>query len=1169
MAREQSDSFISRFLFRGSKERETQVADIDSDTAQSPEAESDHALIWATNGEKLVQKLVERVLSGENALVVTGYQDFLSAMSIILRIRPNIVSEAPETIRIIFGTNTENKTNLEGKARELPEEARDYFLETRGLSLRSLDELRAILAYDAIASRAISLRIFDADRAREQFGRSHAMLHAKLFCSDSGALAGSANFSLGGLRRNLEYVDDLQTFPNLAETRRQTAEDIWKLGTDWTEQALEILRALLRPVSAEEALSRTVHELTSYAPWRVGGNGAAGRPPLPFQTELVYEAAGTTYEHGFAFVEAPTGAGKTDIGKHLATVLPTMHSSVVLRHGNERPDQTRNGALGIIPASVLGNWLKNKPSNLDLIKHSQLSRKKDDQTEELAEINRGARSSASMIVDESHRLNSRYLAPSRRSIVFEQSPAIWTSCLSATLMGNQGLDGLLAFHERRASIYVPPEITKRINDNLKRGRERASELEQLQKLKQGFEDRKRSGMDDLFLSEEDLAKPIEEAEERLAGKQLDPREIQADMADALAPYVVRRQRHCVGESKTRGPNIYAYPEIESIRIDADLSPEQSAILREIRTLVESISTGTTLVSADPKRAGHTEVRFHDKARIHIRNFLAILRSSITFAREDWEHRRAADADARGRTSIGESLRRSERESRGGKTATITLNPRRGELPLDKRTTTPICDRIGELLRSPELDVIDEQRAEHMAEMLNQHRQVIFLSERIGVLEVYARLLSSRKGPKPDVILVAASHKLGPGTGITIARNGAEAQEYLALDGKKASDDRRRAMFMTFQMAEGINLQRAQALGIIGVTSDIKSMLQGLGRIDRIDSPHAKITYTTFDLPGLVLASDRKGRDRIESIALLSGVGATDLAEEYLEFSAGDLTDLILEQHKKPRPLRRNNLYDLVEDMRRKLPSDLLQTMARIKPQSLWGAELCLLAGNSPITILALGGRSPSLIDPSYLPPRLLAIRESGDRHEIIRDQPKVTRLLRQAYGETVKAQMHQLRPTEAELSSVIGDLQPALEGLTHWDIRPERTVSLLESLDRFLSSAPSKNQGYNRFGQLTLPSLEKLAEAWAQELDTYWIEAKKDVSQRSAEQREIPDYLGIDMIFGFFIQQSSNTLSEVRSRMEELLAAAEQVSVQTNTQILDRIAVIFRSVGTSVSQKKA
>ncbi|WP_246413791.1 hypothetical protein [Rubricella aquisinus] len=288
------------------------------------------------------------------------------------------------------------------------------------------------------------------------------------------------------------------------------------------------------------------------------------------------------------------------------------------------------------------------------------------------------------------------------------------------------------------------------------------------------------------------------------------------------------------------------------------------------------------------------------------------------------------------------------------------------------------------------------------------------------------------------------------------------------------------------------------------------------------------------------------------------MGASDLADEYLEFSAGDLTDLILEQHKKPRPLRRNNLYDLVEDMRRKLPEARLRSIERIKPVSLWGADLCLLAGRSPMTIIALGGRSPSLVEASYLPPRLLAVRETGDRQEIIRDQPEVTRLLREAYGETAKAGKHQKRLTEAELSSAIEGLQPTLEGLAHWDIRPERIVSLLESLDRFLESGPSKNQGYNRFGHLTLPSLEKLAEAWAQELDPFWIEAKKDVSQRSEKERDIPDYLGINSIYGFFEQQRPKMLTKVRSRMEHLLAAAEKASQNANTQILDRIAVVFR-----------
>ncbi|TDA70132.1 hypothetical protein, partial [Halomonas marinisediminis] len=61
---------------------------------------------------------------------------------------------------------------------------------------------------------------------------------------------------------------------------------------------------------------------------------------------------------------------------------------------------------------------------------------------------------------------------SARSLVFERSPAIWTACWSATLMGNQGLDGLLAFHEKRASIYVPPPITEQINQHMAKVRKR-------------------------------------------------------------------------------------------------------------------------------------------------------------------------------------------------------------------------------------------------------------------------------------------------------------------------------------------------------------------------------------------------------------------------------------------------------------------------------------------------------------------------------------------------------------------------------------------------------------------------------------------------------------------------------------------------------------------------
>lgn len=95
MARERADSFLSRFLFRGSKEHGNEPAAAGAEAAsESPsETVTEEELIWASNGERSVQDLVERVLNGKSALVITGFQDFLSAMSIILRARPRALSE--------------------------------------------------------------------------------------------------------------------------------------------------------------------------------------------------------------------------------------------------------------------------------------------------------------------------------------------------------------------------------------------------------------------------------------------------------------------------------------------------------------------------------------------------------------------------------------------------------------------------------------------------------------------------------------------------------------------------------------------------------------------------------------------------------------------------------------------------------------------------------------------------------------------------------------------------------------------------------------------------------------------------------------------------------------------------------------------------------------------
>jgi hypothetical protein len=152
-----------------------------------------------------------------------------------------------------------------------------------------------------------------------------------------------------------------------------------------------------------------------------------------------------------------------------------------------------------------------------------------------------------------------------------------------------------------------------------------------------------------------------------------------------------------------------------------------------------------------------------------------------------------------------------------------------------------------------------------------------------------------------------------------------------------------------------------------------------------------------------------------------------------------------------------------------------------------------------------------------------------------------------------------MRPGFAQVAATLDRLGGTLDHLTHWDIRPARTVSLLDSLAGFLTDRPVTDGGQGQFGDLTLPALEKLAEAWAHELDVFWMEAKEAVSQRSASGGEIPDYLGIDAIYRAFCAQPDDVRDAVRVRMDDLIAACRVLSEGESVDILSRVAVIFEA----------
>lgn len=161
----------------------------------------------------------------------------------------------------------------------MAEEARTHFHGSRGLAVNDLTDLQAILVIDAIERGVIALRVYDPEVAQARLWRRPRLLHAKLIIGDDHVLSGSSNFSNGGLRRNLEFMDDAAAMPELTEARRDAVARFRNPGRDWTQDAREILGSPERLVTPEEAVARTVIEAKGFTPWIAAGTTSAECPP--------------------------------------------------------------------------------------------------------------------------------------------------------------------------------------------------------------------------------------------------------------------------------------------------------------------------------------------------------------------------------------------------------------------------------------------------------------------------------------------------------------------------------------------------------------------------------------------------------------------------------------------------------------------------------------------------------------------------------------------------------------------------------------------------------------------------------------------------------------------------------------------------------------------------
>jgi hypothetical protein len=106
MSERRQVGLISRLFARKSERPEPQSVNLEPE-ALAPEG-------CANNATRSVRVLVEELLREPSVLIVTGYQDFLSTLTILLETVEDLHQRPPGSIRIVFGTNTETSRGIGG-----------------------------------------------------------------------------------------------------------------------------------------------------------------------------------------------------------------------------------------------------------------------------------------------------------------------------------------------------------------------------------------------------------------------------------------------------------------------------------------------------------------------------------------------------------------------------------------------------------------------------------------------------------------------------------------------------------------------------------------------------------------------------------------------------------------------------------------------------------------------------------------------------------------------------------------------------------------------------------------------------------------------------------------------------------------------------------------------
>ena len=326
------------------------------------------------------------LLASRSPILVAGYSSIGTLVELIAEW--DDPSRRTSNMRLVLGAEpfASNRHSFQSDRKEFTDEARKFWLEEQGISLRL--SAKVLQAIDVLTSGALHARFVHGTRR----------LHAKVYVGDHAATLGSSNFTEYGLALQLEanarfeVTKERQRYQEVVEI----AENYWAAGEDWNDELLELLEGLLKVVTWQEALARACAELLTgaWAERYLTSPAAANRALWPSQREGIAEALWILENVGSVLVADATGSGKTRMGAHLVRAARDR----LWRTGRVRQDVT----VLVGPPAIIDTWEREALGigvSITPVSHGRLSQvtRTGEAREELA-----VRGAQILAVDEAH-----------------------------------------------------------------------------------------------------------------------------------------------------------------------------------------------------------------------------------------------------------------------------------------------------------------------------------------------------------------------------------------------------------------------------------------------------------------------------------------------------------------------------------------------------------------------------------------------------------------------------------------------------------------------------------------------------------------------------------------------------------------------------------------------